>query len=218
MKMRSTSTKSLPSNASGERNGKGTVRTHCCCACRCLHDEGLSASDGQLLLLAIRASLLGTSGSRLARTQVRTSRSKVVPAPIANQVAISLQNGRMLEALEEKATTDGLTGLTNHRTFQERFPAMLGRAERHQMHVSFLLTDIDHFKKINDTHGHPTGDQVLRRVAAILKETSPVFSLPHLVQICPITPIASTNPHARLAIPTRMEGPRRSSRPLWHPL
>ena len=55
---------------------------------------------------------------------------------IANQVAISLQNGRMVEALEEKATTDGLTGLTNHRTFQERFSAMLGRAERHQMHVS----------------------------------------------------------------------------------
>ena len=51
---------------------------------------------------------------------------------IANQVAISMQNGRMYEALEEQATTDGLTGLVNHRTFQERFSAMLGRAERHE--------------------------------------------------------------------------------------
>jgi len=50
---------------------------------------------------------------------------------IANQVAISMQNGRMVQALEEQATTDGLTGLVNHRTFQERFSAMLGRAERH---------------------------------------------------------------------------------------
>ncbi len=58
---------------------------------------------------------------------------------IANQVAISLQNGRMVETLEKKTTTDGLTGLTNHRTFQERFSAMLGRAECHQMYVSFLL-------------------------------------------------------------------------------
>jgi diguanylate cyclase (GGDEF)-like protein len=91
---------------------------------------------------------------------------------IANQVAVSMQNARMYEALEEQATTDGLTGLVNHRTFQERFTTMLGRAERHQLAVSLLLTDIDHFKKINDSYGHPTGDEVLRRVAAILKASA----------------------------------------------
>jgi diguanylate cyclase (GGDEF)-like protein len=78
----------------------------------------------------------------------------------------------MYEALEEQATTDGLTGLVNHRTFQERFSTMLGRADRHELAVSMLLTDIDHFKKINDTYGHPTGDEVLRRVAAILKASA----------------------------------------------
>jgi diguanylate cyclase (GGDEF)-like protein len=88
---------------------------------------------------------------------------------IANQVAISMQNGHMYQALEEQATTDGLTGLSNHRTFQERFSAMLTRAERHNFSVALLLTDIDHFKKINDTYGHPTGDEVLRRVSALLK-------------------------------------------------
>jgi two-component system, cell cycle response regulator len=88
---------------------------------------------------------------------------------IANQVAISMQNGHMYQVLEEQATTDGLTGLVNHRTFQERFSAMLTRAERHNFSVALLLTDIDHFKKINDTYGHPTGDDVLRRVSALLK-------------------------------------------------
>src|SRR5450759_3715126 len=78
----------------------------------------------------------------------------------------------MVQSLEEQATTDGLTGLVNHRTFQERFSAMLGRAERHKFPVSLILTDIDHFKKVNDTYGHPTGDAVLRRVAAILKASA----------------------------------------------
>ena len=91
---------------------------------------------------------------------------------IANQVAISLQNAHMYQALEEQATTDGLTGLVNHRTFQERFSAMLGRADRHKFPVSLILTDIDHFKKVNDTYGHPAGDEVLRRVAAILKASA----------------------------------------------
>jgi two-component system cell cycle response regulator len=45
---------------------------------------------------------------------------------------------------------------------------MLGRADRHNFPVSLILTDIDHFKKVNDTYGHPIGDEVLRRVAAIL--------------------------------------------------
>jgi len=91
---------------------------------------------------------------------------------VANQVAISMQNGRMVQSLEEQATTDGLTGLVNHRTFQERFSTMLGRADRHRFRVAMLLTDIDHFKKVNDTYGHPTGDAVLKRIAVILKASA----------------------------------------------
>ncbi len=91
---------------------------------------------------------------------------------IANQVAISLQNAKINKALEEQATTDGLTGLVNHRTFQERLSDLLGRAERVGFQVSILLTDIDHFKKINDNYGHPTGDEVLRRVSRLLKDNA----------------------------------------------
>jgi two-component system, cell cycle response regulator len=68
------------------------------------------------------------------------------------------------------ATTDGLTGLVNHRTFQERFAEMLARAERTGGRHALLLTDIDHFKKVNDNYGHPIGDVVLRGVAAVVRD------------------------------------------------
>ncbi len=89
---------------------------------------------------------------------------------IANQVAASLDNANMYRRMEEMATTDGLTGLTNHRTFQERFSQLLERSARHGKKCTLILTDIDHFKKVNDTYGHPMGDAVLKRIAAVLAE------------------------------------------------
>ena len=87
---------------------------------------------------------------------------------ITNQVAVSIQNAKMYKQMEEMATTDGLTGLPNHRTFQSRFSEMLHRAERTDKPVSLVLTDIDKFKNVNDTYGHPVGDMVLRRMAGVL--------------------------------------------------
>jgi diguanylate cyclase (GGDEF)-like protein len=116
--------------------------------------------------------VVGTFTVAAVRSGAFPSDRREMLGVIANQVAISMQNARMYELVEEQATTDGLTGLVNHRTFQERFSTMLGRAERHDLAVSILLTDIDHFKKVNDTYGHPTGDEVLRRVAAILKASA----------------------------------------------
>jgi diguanylate cyclase (GGDEF)-like protein len=122
--------------------------------------------------LIVKDEVIGTFTVAATRAGAFPSDRRHMLGVIANQVAVSMQNARMYEALEEQATTDGLTGLVNHRTFQERFSTMLGRADRHELAVSMLLTDIDHFKKINDTYGHPTGDEVLRRVAAILKASA----------------------------------------------
>ena len=125
-----------------------------------------------VLPLLVKNEVLGTFALAARQPAAFTSYRREMLGVVANQVAISLQNGRMVESLEQQATTDGLTGLVNHRTFQERFSAMLGRADRHKFRVSILLTDIDHFKKVNDTYGHPTGDAVLKRVAAILKASA----------------------------------------------
>jgi diguanylate cyclase (GGDEF)-like protein len=89
---------------------------------------------------------------------------------IANQVAVSLENAKMYRQMETMATTDGLTGLLNHRTFQDRLTEMLGRAERLGTKLCIMLTDVDHFKKVNDTYGHPVGDQVLKRVAQVCQD------------------------------------------------
>ncbi len=87
---------------------------------------------------------------------------------IAGQVAVKLDLASAHEQIREMATTDGLTGLTNHRTFQQAFTTMLSRADRREDPLCFILTDIDHFGNLNNTYGHPFGDEVLRGVAGVL--------------------------------------------------
>lgn len=72
--------------------------------------------------------------------------------------------------LEALATTDGLTGLKNHRSFQEFFEQEFRIAKRGGRPLSLLLLDVDNFKKLNDTFGHPAGDEVLRGVGQILTD------------------------------------------------
>ncbi|MEM9461684.1 MAG: sensor domain-containing diguanylate cyclase [Myxococcota bacterium] len=91
---------------------------------------------------------------------------------ISHQVGVSVQNARMYHSMEERATTDGLTGLTNRRAFQERFDQLHALAERTGQRYAVILTDIDHFKSVNDTYGHPVGDEVLRRTAAVFSGRS----------------------------------------------
>lgn len=70
--------------------------------------------------------------------------------------------------LAELANTDGLTGLKNHRYYNEVLLAHVSEAKRHGKPISVVLCDIDHFKQFNDTYGHPAGDQLLREFAALL--------------------------------------------------
>jgi diguanylate cyclase (GGDEF)-like protein len=115
----------------------------------------------------------------VARAEKRFSSDvREMLAVIANQVAISLQNGFLYKKMETMATTDGLTGLTNHRTFQARFEDLLQRAQRHGHKVALLLCDVDFFKKVNDGYGHPVGDEVLRRVAKVLQEVPRKIDIP----------------------------------------
>ena len=81
------------------------------------------------------------------------------------------------ERLEEWAIRDGLTGLYNHRHFQEVFHNEFARAVRYGQALTCIMLDLDRFKHINDTHGHPFGDEVLCRVARTLGEAARKFDI-----------------------------------------
>ncbi|HTT70731.1 MAG TPA: diguanylate cyclase [Anaeromyxobacteraceae bacterium] len=70
--------------------------------------------------------------------------------------------------LEKLSMTDGLTGLYNHRYFEQRLQEEFGRAQRYSDPVSLIMLDLDHFKAVNDRHGHPFGDRVLRESAELI--------------------------------------------------
>ena len=84
--------------------------------------------------------------------------------------SLAIDNAETRARLETEVITDHLTGLHNHRYFQERLGEELRRANRQQTLVALLLYDIDDFKRINDCFGHLTGDQVLQGVATLSRE------------------------------------------------
>jgi two-component system cell cycle response regulator len=89
-------------------------------------------------------------------------------AMLALQAAEALVRTRLYAQAERLATTDGLTGLLNRRTFNAQLHGRLREAERYQRPLSLILIDVDHFKQVNDGYGHPAGDAVLRSVADLL--------------------------------------------------
>ena len=86
----------------------------------------------------------------------------------AGTLSLALANLRLRESLVRQVARDPLTGLYNRRHMEESIVRELSRAEREEGDVSVLLLDLDHFKRVNDAHGHPAGDAVLREVGGLL--------------------------------------------------
>lgn len=111
---------------------------------------------------------------------------------VCGAIAGALENAR----LYREAVTDGLTGLFVHRHFQHRLEDEFQRARRYASPLALLLIDIDHFKQFNDTHGHQTGDCVLRGVARTLVDEARGTDLvaryggEEMVILCPQTNLA----------------------------
>lgn len=91
--------------------------------------------------------------------------------PLANQAAMALQNAALYHKTQEMAITDGLTGLHNQRFFEEMLSTIYNSTRRTQMPLSMLVLDIDYFKNYNDRNGHLAGNELLIKLAAILKQS-----------------------------------------------
>lgn len=93
------------------------------------------------------------------------------PAELRARVRASLRTKYLVDLLARKAMIDGLTGLWNRSYFEARLVSELSLARRAQQPLACLMLDLDHFKNINDRHGHPFGDEVLRSIGQLLSET-----------------------------------------------
>ena len=91
---------------------------------------------------------------------------------LTNQASVSVENVDLHETVQRQAVTDELTGLFNHRRFQEVMTQEVERARRYHQEMGLIMLDIDNFKRVNDTYGHLQGDMVLREVARVLRQSS----------------------------------------------
>jgi diguanylate cyclase (GGDEF)-like protein len=118
--------------------------------------------------LVFREEVLGVLVALAHGTTVFLPHDAAALGAYAAQAAIALSNARLVERLERQASEDPLTGLANQRSFHLACGQELSRCARSGAPISIVALDLDHFKAINDAHGHPYGDEVLRRTAHAL--------------------------------------------------
>lgn len=105
-----------------------------------------------------------------AMTQLELRRSlMMLEASVESQTRYVDQLERQREELEQESATDPLTNLGNRRAFVERLDVELLRASSQGTGLSLMILDVDHFKRYNDSFGHPAGDEVLKRLATVMK-------------------------------------------------
>lgn len=122
-----------------------------------------------ILPLLVREHPVGTLALAAHRRDAFGPTQRPTLQVLANQLAVALANAESVRRLEELATTDGLTGVLNKRAFLDEMENRIKAAERFGRKLSLIISDIDHFKSVNDTYGHATGDVVLRGLGGILR-------------------------------------------------
>lgn len=138
--------------------------------------EALPSIPGGLLTAGV-ATPISVGGELWGAVILGAPRASSIPegtedrlAGFGDLVSLAIENAEARDALTTRAGTDPLTGLSNRRVFFERLEGEIARARRHGHEMSLAVIDIDHFKAINDTYGHQTGDAVLREFSWRLQE------------------------------------------------
>lgn len=158
---------------------EGLEKLLCGTHAACLLDYQLGERDGlQLIREAVargcRTPIVFLTAETAERVDIEAMnagaldylvKGEITPRMIERSLRYALKLGETLEALRRLATRDELTGLLNRREFERILSEEEERAFRFGHPLAMVMLDIDHFKRVNDTHGHPVGDIVLREVA-----------------------------------------------------
>ncbi|MBL7259507.1 diguanylate cyclase [Paractinoplanes lichenicola] len=120
--------------------------------------------------VAVRGESFGILLVGSARAEAISEAQAQIAAAIAGQGMTAYENARLFSQVRRLATVDGLTGLYNRNHFFSEAERELREARARRTPIAAVMVDIDHFKSINDTYGHPVGDEVIRVVAARLRQ------------------------------------------------
>ena len=132
-----------------------------------LIEENLGWKKVSIVPLEIRDRLVGTLAFE---SSIQASELREIVILFARQASYVIENARLFQQVETMALRDTLTGLYNRRYLQQILDYEINRARRYGQPLSVIFIDLDHFKEINDTHGHAMGDKILRQVAVRLSE------------------------------------------------
>ena len=127
------------------------------------------ASGPEPIVATIRLGALEIGALALAPTPACEGETAQLVSLVARELGGAMRITTLLDESQRLATIDPLTGLMNRRALLVALNAEVERSRRYGLPLSFLLLDVDHFKAINDTHGHATGDRVLSRLGAHLR-------------------------------------------------
>lgn len=119
--------------------------------------------------MVVENAVMGAFYVGAAQPHFYTEDSIELVSTVTNQTAMAIKNAELYEQTLSMAITDGLTGLYTHRYFQERIIEACKEYERTMKSFSLVMIDTDHFKKYNDTLGHPEGDKILKEISALIK-------------------------------------------------
>jgi len=157
----------LGSRASWHPGGSDLCPVSCDAASNELHDRAcvpLAADEGEAFgVLMIEFAAIGEG--------IGLDRRYPLALALAEQTALALSNLRLREALHQQSIRDGLTGVFNRRHLDAALARELNRCMAHGQTLALVIIDIDHFKAINDRYGHAAGDEVIRTVARLVKQT-----------------------------------------------